>query len=95
MQFTPQSVGALSGTITVTDNTLNQAGTTQAVSLTGTGTVPVYAVTFATDGTPGATLTGTVSQSIVSGANATARRAPKTVPWTCASRCWWPARATP
>ncbi len=35
-QFTPQSVGALSAAITVTNNTLNVAGSTQQVSVSGT-----------------------------------------------------------
>jgi DNA-binding beta-propeller fold protein YncE len=36
VQFTPQSVGSLSAGITVTDNALNVAGSTQQVSVTGT-----------------------------------------------------------
>jgi hypothetical protein len=35
--FTPQSTGALTGTLTITDNNNNVAGSTQAVSLSGTG----------------------------------------------------------
>ena len=37
INFTPQSVGALSAGIAVTDNTLNVAGSTQQVSVSGTG----------------------------------------------------------
>ena len=40
MQFTPQSVGSLSAGITVTDNTLNVAGSTQQLSVSGTGINP-------------------------------------------------------
>jgi DNA-binding beta-propeller fold protein YncE len=36
VQFTPQSVGSLSAGITVTNNTLNVAGSTQQVSVSGT-----------------------------------------------------------
>ena len=36
--FTPQSVGAPSGIYTLTDNSLNVAGTMQTISLNGTGT---------------------------------------------------------
>ena len=35
--FTPQSTGALSGTLTITDNNNGLAGSTQTVSLSGTG----------------------------------------------------------
>ncbi|WP_306599515.1 Ig-like domain repeat protein [Geothrix sp. 21YS21S-2] len=40
VMFTPQSVGSLSAAITLTDNSLNVAGTTQAFAATGTGTNP-------------------------------------------------------
>jgi sugar lactone lactonase YvrE len=40
VQFTPQSVGSLSAGITVSDNTLNMAGSTQQVSVSGTGLTP-------------------------------------------------------
>jgi sugar lactone lactonase YvrE len=40
VQFTPQAVGSLSAGITVTDNTLNVASSTQALSVSGTGTNP-------------------------------------------------------
>jgi hypothetical protein len=42
--FTPQSTGALSGTLTITDNNKGVAGSTQTVSLSGTGTVPAAGV---------------------------------------------------
>jgi hypothetical protein len=35
--FTPQSTGALTGTLTITDNNNSVAGSTQTVSLSGTG----------------------------------------------------------
>ncbi|HEV2381082.1 MAG TPA: choice-of-anchor D domain-containing protein [Terriglobia bacterium] len=38
--FTPQSVGLLSGTLTITDNSNGAAGSMQTVSLSGTGTAP-------------------------------------------------------
>ncbi len=40
LQFTPQSVGSLSAGITVTDNTLNVADSTQQISASGTSTNP-------------------------------------------------------
>jgi sugar lactone lactonase YvrE len=40
VQFTPQAVGSLSAGITVTDNTLNVSGSTQQVSVSGTGLNP-------------------------------------------------------
>jgi hypothetical protein len=40
VQFTPQSVGSLSAGITLTNNTLNVASSTQAVSVSGTGLTP-------------------------------------------------------
>ena len=40
VQFTPQSVGSLSAAITLTDNTLNVAGSTQQISASGTGLTP-------------------------------------------------------
>jgi hypothetical protein len=42
--FTPTASGALNGTLTVTDNSNEVAGSTQTVSLTGTGTLPVAGV---------------------------------------------------
>ena len=38
--FNPATIGALTGSATVTDNSLNRPGTTQTISLTGTGTTP-------------------------------------------------------
>ncbi|MBZ5684902.1 MAG: Ig-like domain repeat protein [Acidobacteriia bacterium] len=40
VQFTPQSVGSLSAAITLTDNAQNFAGSTQQVSVSGTGITP-------------------------------------------------------
>jgi hypothetical protein len=40
VDFTPQSVGSLSAAITVTNNTLNVASSTEQVSVTGTGLTP-------------------------------------------------------
>ena len=40
VQFTPQSIGSLSAGITLTNNALNVAGSTQAVSVSGTGLTP-------------------------------------------------------
>jgi trimeric autotransporter adhesin len=38
--FNPATIGALTGSATVTDDSLNRPGTTQTISLTGTGTTP-------------------------------------------------------
>jgi hypothetical protein len=38
--FTPTDAGPFTGTATVTDNSLNQPGTTQSISLSGTGVNP-------------------------------------------------------
>jgi hypothetical protein len=38
--FAPTAVGTLTGSATVTDNSLSLPGTTQAISLTGTGVNP-------------------------------------------------------
>ena len=38
VSFNPASTGPLTGSATVTDNSLNVPGTTQTISLTGTGT---------------------------------------------------------
>jgi hypothetical protein len=46
MDFVPGGVGALTGTLTLTDNSLNVTGATQAVYLSGTGTgAPTVTVT--------------------------------------------------
>ena len=42
--FTPTASGPLSGTLTVTDNSNGVADSTQSVSLSGTGTIPVAGV---------------------------------------------------
>lgn len=53
LQFTPQSVGSLSAGITVTNNTLDVASSTQQVSVSGTGLTPgdTTAVAVATNPT--------------------------------------------
>jgi hypothetical protein len=38
--FNPTAAGSLTGSATVTDNSLNLPGTTQAISLSGTGSNP-------------------------------------------------------
>ena len=53
--FTPTATGPLMGTLTITDNSNGAAGSTQTVSLSGTGTAPVAGVsppslTFASQG---------------------------------------------
>ena len=48
VEFTPQSAGSLSGTITFTDNTANVASTTQVMSLSGTSTPATPVITWAT-----------------------------------------------
>jgi len=45
--FTPAAAGALSGTLTFTDNNNAMAGSTQAVALSGTGTVPTASLSAA------------------------------------------------
>jgi uncharacterized protein (TIGR03437 family) len=45
VQFTPQSVGSLSAGITVTNNTLNVGGSTEQVSVSGTGFSSVRSTT--------------------------------------------------
>ena len=42
--FSPTATGSLNGTLTITDNSNGVAGSTQSVSLTGTGTAPVAGV---------------------------------------------------
>jgi sugar lactone lactonase YvrE len=70
VQFTPQSVGSLSAGITVTDNTLNVAGSTQQVFVSGTSysSVDTTSTTLAISPTSvvdgqSATLTAVVSDS--------------------------------
>jgi len=45
--FVPAATGALTGTLTITDNNLNQSGTRQSVGLNGTGTPAPLAITAA------------------------------------------------
>jgi DNA-binding beta-propeller fold protein YncE len=70
VQFTPQSVGSLSAGITVTNNTLNVAGSTQQVSVSGTSysSVDTTSTTLAISPTSvvdgqSATLTAVVSDT--------------------------------
>jgi sugar lactone lactonase YvrE len=70
IDFTPQSVGSLSAGITVTDNTLNVAGSTQQVAVSGIGVNPgdSTATTVAISPTSlsngqAATITATVSDT--------------------------------
>jgi N,N-dimethylformamidase beta subunit-like, C-terminal/PKD domain/HYDIN/CFA65/VesB-like, Ig-like domain/Cep192 domain 4/Abnormal spindle-like microcephaly-assoc'd, ASPM-SPD-2-Hydin len=44
IKFAPTATGARSGTITITDNNLSIGGSTQTVTLSGTGTAPVAGV---------------------------------------------------
>jgi hypothetical protein len=83
VDFTPTAVGALTGTLVETDNSLNGNPATQSVSLSGTGTTGAATVTVvssanpsiygqsvtftATVGGSGATPTGTVTFTSVSG----------------------------
>jgi DNA-binding beta-propeller fold protein YncE len=70
INFTPQSAGSLSAGITVTDNTLNVGGSTQQVSVSGTGinagdttsTVVTISPASLTNGQT-ATITATVSDT--------------------------------
>jgi sugar lactone lactonase YvrE len=71
LSFTPQSIGAISGSATLTDNTLNLASATQTIALSGTGQQRTQTITFtglpatATFGTAGPyTLNGTASSGL-------------------------------
>lgn len=74
VQFTPQSAGSLSAGILLTNNTLNAAGSTQQVLVSGSASYSSssYSVTFATDGSTGAALSGSISQTVSAGASTTA-----------------------
>ena len=67
--FEPQAAGARSGTLVVTDNSLNVVGSTQSATLTGTGLAPKAALspalTFTSQGvgTPSASKAVTLSNS--------------------------------
>ena len=56
--FTPQSAGALTGTFTLTDNSLNATSATQSVALSGTGTLQQPTITGISPAS-GATVGGT------------------------------------
>jgi uncharacterized repeat protein (TIGR02543 family) len=60
------------GGFTSTDNPLTVTNVTQNMTITANFAINQYTVTFQTDGTPGATLTGTTSQTVNHGANCTA-----------------------
>ncbi len=62
--FTPQLAGPLTGTLNITDNTLNQPGAVQTVLLSAAGIGPVTVAVSnlsVVDGTASATLTATVT----------------------------------
>jgi sugar lactone lactonase YvrE len=69
-KFTPQTVGTLTGTGTVTDNSLNISGSTQTVALSGTGTQNPQTITFPQPATPVAT--GTIASLTASSTSALA-----------------------
>jgi uncharacterized repeat protein (TIGR02543 family) len=60
------------GGFTSTDNPVTVTNVTQDMTITANFAIDQYTVTFQTDGTPGATLTGTTSQTVNYGANCTA-----------------------
>jgi len=57
VEFTPQSVGSLTGTASYTDNALNVAGTVQSIALSGTATIGTQTITFPQPTTPATTNT--------------------------------------
>jgi sugar lactone lactonase YvrE len=61
VQFTPQSSGSLSAGITVTDNTLNVASSTQQISVSGTATNPADTTAVAVSTNP---TSGSIGQSL-------------------------------
>jgi hypothetical protein len=68
IEFTPKHTGALSENVTLTDNTLNVAGTKQSIAVTGTG----LAATALISPTPGTVLAGpSVTFTWTAGAGAT------------------------
>jgi uncharacterized repeat protein (TIGR01451 family)/uncharacterized repeat protein (TIGR02543 family) len=60
------------GGFTSTANPVTVTNVTQAMTITANFAINQYAVTFQTDGTPGATLTGTTNQTVNHGASSTA-----------------------
>jgi sugar lactone lactonase YvrE len=78
LNFVPQSTGSISAGITVTNNTLNVAGSTQQVSASGTGTNPGDNTTTSVTISPtalvsgqAATITATVSDTTHTSTTAT------------------------
>jgi hypothetical protein len=70
--FTPQSTGALSGTLTITDNSNAVTGSTQTVSLSGTGMDFSISVTPSSQTVSnGQSATYTITLAAVSGFNGT------------------------
>ncbi len=70
------------GGFTSTDNPVTVTNVTQNMTITANFAVNQYTVTFQTDGTPGATLTGTTPQTVSHGANCTAVTANAVVGYT-------------
>jgi uncharacterized repeat protein (TIGR02543 family) len=60
------------GGFTSTSNPVTVTNVTQAMTITANYAINQYTVTFQTDGTPGATLTGTTSQTVNHGDSSTA-----------------------
>jgi DNA-binding beta-propeller fold protein YncE len=58
LKFTPQAAGSLSANVTVTDNNLNVASSTQQVSASGTGLSSADSTALAVTATPTVTSTG-------------------------------------
>ena len=74
-KFAPTSVGALTGSIVLTDNTRNAPGptyATQAIAMSGTGTAPVQVTPVITWPTPGSIAYGTALSSTQLDASTTA-----------------------
>lgn len=68
--FTPQTQGALTGSVVITDNTLNATSSTQQIALSGTGTGPaISAITPASGPSAGGTVV-TITGSGFTGATA-------------------------
>ena len=57
VQFTPQSIASLSANITLTDNTLNVADTTQQIAVSGTGLTPADTTAVAVSTDPATSVT--------------------------------------
>jgi uncharacterized repeat protein (TIGR02543 family) len=57
VDFAPTTTGPLAGTLTVTDDALNASAATQTISLSGTGSPILYALTTAASPSAGGTVT--------------------------------------